>query len=123
MNKNCSCPYCKKPNWISKEDYIIEMSKFLGYPKCCTKEYLKNISQEKTHFGVTRHLAASKISQDCDFATGFMPCKRHAERILNEGKSFRRIFRNRICSTPFPHASKSELKKYLKKIRKNYETV
>ena len=65
MNKNCKCPYCKKPAWISKEKYIIEMSKFLGYPKCCTKEYLKDIAQGKNCFGITRTMAASKISEAC----------------------------------------------------------
>jgi hypothetical protein len=121
MNKNCKCSFCQKPKWIGKEDYVIEMSKFLGYPNCCTEEYLKNISQEKVHFGVTRHLAASKISEACNYSAGFMPCKKHAERILNEDKNFRRIFRNRICSTPFPHASGDELKKYLKTIKNKYK--
>ena len=121
MNKACSCAFCKKPSWISKEDYIIEMSKFLGYPKCCTKEYLKDITEGKQYFGVTRTMAASKISEACNYSVGFMPCKIHADRILNQDKNFRRIFRNRICSTKFPKSSSSELKKYLKTIKKNYE--
>lgn len=123
MNKNCKCPFCKKPKWISKKDYIIEMSKFLGYPKCCTKEYLNDIMQGKDYFGITRTMADSKIRQDCNYDAGFMPCKYHADRILNQGKSFKRIFRNRICSTPFPHAGVSDLKKYLKTIKNKYETT
>lgn len=120
MNKDCKCPYCKKPDWISKEDYIIEMSKFLGYPKCCTKEYLNDIMQDKDYFGVLRTQASSKITAACKYHTGFMPCKYHADRILNQGKSFKRLFRYRICSTPFPHASESDLKRYLKKIKPKY---
>jgi hypothetical protein len=96
------------------------MSKFLGYPKCCTNEYLKDVAQGKDYFGVTRTMASSKISEACNFHAGFMPCNYHAERILNQDKNFRRIFRNRVCTTRFPHASSDELKKYLKKIKKNY---
>ena len=120
MNKKCKCPYCKKPDWISKEDYIIEMSKFLGYPKCCTKQYLKDIMQENPRFGSLRREAVDKISKDCNFRAGFMPCKKHADRIVNQNKNFRRIFRNRICSTPFPFSSSGDLKKYLKTIKKKY---
>lgn len=97
------------------------MSKFLGYPKCCTKEYLKDIMEGKDYFGLTRHLASNKIREDCNFAAGFMPCKYHADRIINQDKNFRRMFRNRICSTPFPHSSIGDLKKYLKTIKKKYE--
>ena len=122
MNKNCKCPYCKKPDWISKEDYIMEMSKFLGYPKCCAKEYLNDVIQGKNYYGVIRTQACSKIVAACNRSgAGFMPCKYHADRIVNQGKNFRRMFRNRICSTPFPYSSETELKKYLKSIKKKYE--
>jgi hypothetical protein len=122
MQKYCKCVFCNKPKWLTTKDYIIETSKFLGYPKCCTEEYLKDVMRDKQTYGLLRHQALHKIEEQCNRRDiGFVPCKYHANRILNEGKSVRRIFRNRICSTPFPYAGENEFKKYLKSIKKKYE--
>jgi hypothetical protein len=120
MDYRCKCPFCKKPDWISVEDYIIELSKFLGYPKCCTKQYLKDRLEKKEYFNCFRTKAALRINKLCSFDAGFVPCNYHASKILFEKKNYKRIFRNRICSTAFPYASTEELKRYLKKIKKNY---
>jgi hypothetical protein len=121
INQHCKCAFCIAPSWISKEDFIKEASRFLGYPKCCTKAFLKNIMSNKQVYGLLRHRALKKIANDHNFETGFVPCEYHADRILNQGKNVKRIFRNRICSTSFPYASTSEFKMYLRKLKKKYE--
>jgi hypothetical protein len=125
MNKACSCAFCKKPNWISKEDFIIETSKFLGYPKCCAKAFADDIINLRSHdhdrmkayYKIKRQLTSEEEKK----RHSFIPCLKHSYKIVNENKNFRRIIRNRICTTPFPYASIDEFKKYLKTIKKNYE--
>ena len=121
INPHCTCAFCIKPKWITKEDFITEAATFLGYPKCCTAAFIENMKANKHVFGLLRHKAISKIADDLNYSVGFVPCNYHADRIVNQGKSIKRMIRNRICTTNFPHASTSEFKKYLKKIRKKYE--
>lgn len=124
INIHCKCAFCIKPSWINKEDYIRETATFLGYPKCCTEAYIENVRINKHVFGVLRHQAMTIINKTADrpnYGVGFVPCKYHADRIVNQGKSVKRIIRKRICSTSFPYANASEFKKYLRKIKKKYE--
>lgn len=119
INKNCKCGFCQKPDWMTTEEFITEASKFLGYPKCCTKAYLDNVSKGKDTFGLLRHLAMHEIENVYNKSDlGFVPCLYHADRIVNQKKNVKRMFRNRICITSFPYASKSEFKNYLKKLKK-----
>jgi hypothetical protein len=113
---NCDCSFCVKPDWLTAEEHVIEVGIFLGYPKCCTKEYINNM-RTNTSIHWKRHLAGQYKQS---WSGGFIPCTKHAEKIVDQGKSITRIFRNRICSYSFPHSSPLEFKKYLKKIKSKY---
>lgn len=112
----CDCNFCVKPDWLTAEEHIHEVGVFLGYPKCCVNEYIDNM-RNNTSFSWKRHLAAQYKQSS---SGGFIPCTKHAERIVDQGKSISRIFRNRICSSSFPYSSPSQFKKYLKKIKSKY---
>jgi hypothetical protein len=113
---SCDCSFCVKPNWLTKEEHIQEVGKFLGYPKCCTKAYIQNM-HTNTSFSPKRYLAGQYKQS---WSGGFIPCEKHAERIIDQGKSITRIFRNRVATTSFPYSSAKEFNRYLKKIKKQY---
>lgn len=121
----CKCPFCKKPKWISTKDFIIETSKFFGYPKCCAKAFANDIvnlrhhdhDRMKAYYIIKRQL----VSEEEKKRHSFVPCLKHSYKIVKENKNFRRMIRNRICSTPFPYSGVSEFKEYLKSIKPKYE--
>jgi hypothetical protein len=53
INPHCTCAFCIKPKWITKEDFITEAATFLGYPKCCTAAFIENMKANKHVFGDT----------------------------------------------------------------------
>lgn len=112
----CDCSICKKPNWLTTEQHLQEVGKFLGYPKCCINEFIENV-RTNTAFGWKRDLAGQYKGA---WSGGFIPCTKHAARIIDEGKLVHRIIRNRISSRPFPHSSPFEFSCYLKKIKSKY---
>lgn len=114
----CKCSFCKKPKWLTDQQFILEVAKFLGYPKCCTKQFIRDIE----NIGTVINMRRVNISQMCNNSR-FYPCDKHAERIIVQKKSIKRIFRKRICSTPFPVASQIEFSNYLKSIKHEYTKV
>lgn len=113
-SKGCNCGLCVYPNWMKREDHIREVGKFLGYPKCCIEAM---INDNDKFYGATR-LKASMYKGSW---TGFIPCQKHAERIINEGKNIARLIRNRLSNAPFPSdAGRKEFERYLKTIKKHY---
>jgi hypothetical protein len=112
----CKCPYCKKPNWLTAEQHAYEVGIFSGYPKCCINEYIENV-RTNTKFEDKRQKAGYYKGS---WAGGFIPCTKHADKIIDENKSVARIIRNRICTSRFPYRSVYQFKKYLKKIKPKY---
>jgi hypothetical protein len=114
---SCKCSFCLKPNWLTQEQFIREVGKFLGYPKCCTEEYIKDYKTGRP----PHHMRIRAGKHNLPISSSFVPCLRHASRILDENKSIYRIFRKRINITSFPYSSEDQFKRHLKKIKKKYE--
>ncbi len=88
-----------------------KMGKYFGYPDCCIKEVFDNVN----NFHKTGNL--KEVSPERSLVnggTGFMPCQKHAEQLIAEGKTIETLITNRICPTPFPEYWDMEaLDKYL----------
>lgn len=112
--KGCNCLLCKRPKWMTREEHLREVGWFLGYPKCCVEEL---INDNGKWYGELRLKAAIHKGH----WTAFIPCQKHAERIINEGKSLARLIRNRVSSSPFPHANMEEFKKHIQKLKRQHD--
>jgi hypothetical protein len=117
MSKECTCSFCKKPNWISQVDFYRLKAKFLGYPKCCTDAFIDDYLKGRPVHKI--RIKAGKHNQPIN--PSFVPCLWHANRILHEKKSINRIFRKRISSYAFPYSSDVEFREYVRNFRKTYE--
>lgn len=76
---------------MEKQNTIIKkQGEFFGYPTCCVKAFLRRVSGKKTR---DEQLQAARA--------GFIPCFKHANKILKGEISLDNIIENRICSVPF----------------------
>lgn len=67
-----------------------EKGKYYGYPDCCIKSFCKGHSYSKKQIMVHN-------------SSGFIPCKKHAQQILDGKITLSDLIQNRICKTPFPN--------------------
>ena len=72
------------------------IGKYYGYPECCI-EFFMTIMVNK-EFGKKAQINR-KVSND----TGFIPCTKHAEQILEKKITLENILYNRQCETKFPN--------------------
>jgi len=98
---------------------IKRQGEFFGYPKCCVKAFLLRVSGKKTK---DKQLEAARA--------GFIPCAKHADKILKGEISLDNVIENRVCSVPFNNGKisiysiefqKSErFKEWLKMVEENF---
>ena len=69
---------------------IKKQGEFFGYPKCCVKAFLRRVSGKKTK---DKQLQVARA--------GFIPCAKHADKILKGETILENVIENRVCSIPF----------------------
>lgn len=110
----CDCAYCKKPDWLTPEEFLREVGQFLGYPKCCIEARIADNGQ---HPGWLR-LEGSRYKGKY---TSFIPCEKHAKRVFYHDMSLARIIRGRKTQGKFPIAWPIDFERYLKLLKKQYD--
>jgi hypothetical protein len=70
---------------------VKKQGEFFGYPKCCVNAFIRRLT--------------GKPTKDCQYKaakSGFIPCSKHANLILNKQTSHGEIINaKRVCSIPF----------------------
>lgn len=76
---------------MERQTVIIKrQGEFFGYPKCCVKAFLRRVSGKKTK---DKQLEVARA--------GFIPCAKHADKILKGEISIDNVIEKRVCSVPF----------------------
>lgn len=81
-------------NYIKRSGYYYAMGSFLGYPSCCTEEWIENNPRRNNL------LLEQKYINNSFRGTGFIPCHKCLEKDKNELIS--QINSNRTFKYPFP---------------------
>lgn len=100
-------------------DYYNKVGKFFGYPECCIKEFQQRVM---SILETGRTPTGSDIQAKASENLGFLPCKKHAQEILDGKITLKDLIKDRICEEDFPYSFESEdkvhihLENYLKAI-------
>lgn len=71
-------------------DRMIALGWWFGYPDCCTQDFIYNRANKTNNQIIAgRH-------------TGFIPCKKHADDILNKTCTLESLIANRYHNYQFP---------------------
>lgn len=84
-----------------------QLGEYYGYPKCCIDEFFERRSCDRNTVKITYKTCflASKQS-------GFVPCKKHAEDIVNKKITLGDLISNRSCKSSFPKGNDDLLDHY-----------
>ena len=69
---------------------------YFGYPECCIEYFMKKMCDRSLQKKAHKNIMASD-------GTGFIPCTKHARKILNKEITLCDILCNRECETIFPN--------------------
>jgi hypothetical protein len=73
---------------------------YFGFPNCCIEFFGKEATEPNwfdKYFDIYPGL-----SERID-GTGFIPCEKHMQMIVNNEVKPEQLIQNRQCKTPFPH--------------------
>lgn len=84
------------------------LGQYYGYPKCCINHFVDNILNGKKSILEYRkkYVKNYEVSKN----TGFVPCTRHTNLILNNRMSLEDLVRNRKCKKKFPNHNDERIK-------------
>ena len=92
-------------------EHYRKLGGYFGYPKCCVNHFI-NITVNRK-ISMTEIHKKYKNNYNVSNNTGFIPCTRHTNIILNNRMKLEDIIRNRNCERKFPNGDGF----YVKKIR------
>lgn len=69
---------------------------YYGYPECCIDFFMKTMFDKQLQKNAKKNIRASN-------GTGFIPCTKHAHKILKKEIKLQDILRNRDCEATFPN--------------------
>lgn len=95
---------------MKQSDYFCKMGEYFGYPECCIDNFIK--VNDGRFSNKNLHPMAAEISSK----TGFIPCDKHADQLLNDEIKLEDLFDNRIHSLPFPNVNRVEVMEYREKL-------
>lgn len=72
---------------------MVDNGEYYGYPKCCIKEFIKDLDKGLNLVNRKNRIKAGK--------NGFIPCRRHAALINNNKIKISSLITNRLCTTSF----------------------
>lgn len=89
---------------MTESEYWTRLGKYFGYPDCCIKDFIKHGSDQTVdQWAVHR-------------GTGFIPCRLHAQDIVEGVYSLESLIQNRQHSLPFPFENKAEKEQFIKQM-------
>jgi hypothetical protein len=98
------CAFCEQDPRVIGE--------FFGYHKCCIDAFIEHA--KKYGGGDTANLThyQEKFLKMTNGASAFMPCNRHAKKVVRKQLGPKDMVSNRICSAPFPNIDDNSLKEF-----------
>jgi hypothetical protein len=78
------------------DDMMRDTGIYYGYPKCCIKEFLSDVTIGIMFVNKRNRRKRTKVAKN-----GFVPCKKHARLINRKEIKIESLIKNRICPIPF----------------------
>ena len=81
---------------------VCKLGKYYGYPKCCIKQFDKDLMTGLLYVDRTERIKAAK--------NGFIPCDKHASLINNGHATISSILVKRLCPRPLITIRKNDIR-------------
>lgn len=87
-----------------------EKGRYFGYPKCCIEYFMESKEKVNKSYIPNNH-------------TGFLPCKKCADKVLNKGLKMEDLLVNRECETKFPIGKGKKIMENRRLLREKVEKL
>ena len=68
-----------------------EIGRYYGFPECCIESFMQ-----------TMGALGNPLGAEAGNGTGFIPCPKHAQQVIDGDIKLEDLINNRECETPFP---------------------
>ena len=80
-------------------DYFRILGNYYGYPKCCIDQFCEEADLTPLDLALLDRKDRTEVSENL----GFIPCGKHAKRILEKKTTLRKLIgKHRKCPSAFP---------------------